>query len=450
MPQVGEQRTVGGVTGAWNGQTWRKVQAAPEQPGALSRFLGGAMKTSPLNPMNLVRAVGDLPGTIGGLLKTGIVDPITEGVETSHSLYRAATNTPDQRTGGSRGSALVDAARHAEGMIPFFGKSLQGSSDKIAGGDVAGGLGEIAGTASSAALPKLASSAAELPGVVGRLAGRASQSPITRGLAAAAEEIPVVGKMGKAARAGYKAAKAVQTTPESIAEPFKANKSGYSPNGEFGGDIDPSVRGYQPPAAAPTGPVPRHVKGGTFQAPLEQELQGVIQGLRNQGPESVEAPPSQGITDMGTETAPMTARGTSDMRYTENPGTKYQSSGRPAVGPDFYSDVMKGLEQPADFDWPEAGGRYVRNEIGSTVRETPPPTINGAELPQAWQALPPPRDLYPSPDIADNFRRAEMADNASSAPGPTFDSRSPNRAVLDEQSPQFKIAQALKGLAAAK
>lgn len=185
MPQVGERKTQGGVTGEWDGTTWRQVgnDAPQEDPAqapqgsSLGRFLGGAMEHTPFNPMNLVNAISHPIDTIGGLVKTGMVDPITELVEAGKSGYQALTGTGDPKVGSPRGGPAVDALRHLEGAIPFVGKSLQGGSDKIAGGDVAGGLGSIAGDLSSAFLPE----AMDAAPAVGRGAGRVT-STVGRGV----------------------------------------------------------------------------------------------------------------------------------------------------------------------------------------------------------------------------------------------------------------------------
>ncbi len=165
MPQIGERKTIGGTTGEWNGSTWIEVPpnaAGPEPAGqgsAISRFLGGAVSHSPIG--GLYQALTHPLDTAGGLLKSGLVDPITEGIEAGRSAVEAVRGGPNGRL-----IPALEALKHTAGAIPLVGKSLTDSGEKIGQGDVAGGLGELAGTASWGALPKVAEGAKGVPDVM--------------------------------------------------------------------------------------------------------------------------------------------------------------------------------------------------------------------------------------------------------------------------------------------
>jgi len=152
MPQVGEQRTYQGETRTWNGSRWEEAPAAPApEEGALSRFFGGAMKTSPLNPMNLVRAVAHPIDTIGGM----VGDPFSNLLKAGGDIKATVTG---ERPEGRLISAL-NAVKHVGGSVPLIGPAGIAAGEKIGEGDIAGGAGELAGLASSALVPEVASRA---------------------------------------------------------------------------------------------------------------------------------------------------------------------------------------------------------------------------------------------------------------------------------------------------
>lgn len=174
MPQVGERKTVGDVTGEWDGSTWRHVQdAAPNsdaQEPAMMRFLGGAAKTSPLNPMNLGHAIAHPLDTLWNTVATPVDEArqaINKGVETV--------------TGSGANGRMISAAemlKHLGGAVPFIGKPMADAGDKIGNGDLAGGAGELAGVASGALLPKVPGAVAKSMGSVGRGAEALGKSKV--------------------------------------------------------------------------------------------------------------------------------------------------------------------------------------------------------------------------------------------------------------------------------
>lgn len=150
MPQIGERRSGATETVEWDGHRWNPVEetpppAAPEPEGALSRFFGGAMSTSPLNPMNLVRAVAHPIDTLGG----AFVDPLI-------NLFKAAEKYKEFASQPGKDASwlpLVQSVEHLGGAVPVIGPTAIKAGEKIGNGDVAGGTGELAGLASGALVP---------------------------------------------------------------------------------------------------------------------------------------------------------------------------------------------------------------------------------------------------------------------------------------------------------
>jgi hypothetical protein len=162
MPQIGERRSGATETVEWDGQRWQPVEggAAPQQEGALSRFLGGALSTSPLNPMNLVRAAAHPVDTLGHL----IGDPL-------NNLFKAGGDVKAAITGerGDRLSSALQAVEHLGGAVPLIGPAGIQAGEKIGNGDMAGGAGELAGLTSGALVPDVASGLANnIPGAMVR------------------------------------------------------------------------------------------------------------------------------------------------------------------------------------------------------------------------------------------------------------------------------------------
>lgn len=168
MPQVGEQRKGATETVEWNGSRWAPVAsvpaAAPEQGSALGRFFNGALSTSPLNPMNLVRAASSPGKTIAGM----IADPLKNAFQVPGDLADVVTNA---RGGGpvmGRVTSALEALKHIGGSVPLIGPAGVEAGSKVGEGDIAGGAGELAGIASGALVPKVAGAAPEAISKVGR------------------------------------------------------------------------------------------------------------------------------------------------------------------------------------------------------------------------------------------------------------------------------------------
>lgn len=162
MPQVGETRTYNGETRTWSGTRWEAAsapaQTAPDGS-VLGRFFGGAMETSPLNPMNLVRAIASPGETVAGLIR----DPLANLFKVPGDIKAAVTGER-----GDRLSAGAEALAHIGGSVPFIGPAGTKAGQKIGEGDIAGGAGELAGLASGALVPKIAGRAPKAMQTVGR------------------------------------------------------------------------------------------------------------------------------------------------------------------------------------------------------------------------------------------------------------------------------------------
>lgn len=182
MPQVGERKSKGGVTGEWDGSTWVQVHDAPpsadSQAPSVMRFLGGAAKTSPLNPMNLASAAMHPLDTLWNTVAT----PIDEA-------RQAIKSGAETVTGSGANGRMVSAAemfKHLGGAVPFVGKAAADAGTKIGEGDWAGGAGELTGLASGALLPKVPGAVADSLEGIGRGAETLGKSkPLARAQALA-------------------------------------------------------------------------------------------------------------------------------------------------------------------------------------------------------------------------------------------------------------------------
>ena len=115
--------------------------AAPLEGSALSRFAAGAWKN--LNPIGLVSAVSDLPGTV-----KGIIDAHAAQLDKAKAAYA------DGRYSEAAGHLAATA-------LPVIGPAAANAGERIASGDVAGGLGEGAGLIGAVEAPRLVKGAAK-------------------------------------------------------------------------------------------------------------------------------------------------------------------------------------------------------------------------------------------------------------------------------------------------
>lgn len=139
--------------------------SAPDTLGAIGRFGSGVLSTSPLNPMNLVRAAAHPVDTVSHL----VGDPLSE-------LFQAGKSGLETVTGGDENGRMIsglETLKHMGGAVPLIGKAATDAGTHIGEGNVATGLGELAGLGSAALLPKV-------PAGVD-MAGRAT-SAVGRGL----------------------------------------------------------------------------------------------------------------------------------------------------------------------------------------------------------------------------------------------------------------------------
>lgn len=320
MPQVGEQRSANGETRAWNGSRWEAVGAAPTQvdpeQGALSKFLGGALKTSPLNPMNLVRAVAHPVDTLGSMFG----DPLKNAAQVPGDLADVVTG---ERGGGpimGRVTSALEALKHIGGSVPLIGPAGVEAGNKIGEGDIAGGAGELTGIASGALLPKVAGAAPEAISKVGRGAEAAGTALKGSRMSLGGISIPMTGLGAAEAMFGNHpiAGAAVAATPYAL---------------EYGG------------------------KG-------LQKVGGALEGLRS----AIQDPKLSGNYG-GLNRVSKEVEGT---RWPDNPSQMdslgFTKDYQPKAAGGF--DDILGEEGPSGgFDWPEAGGRFEPNAGGSHVLE---------------------------------------------------------------------------------
>lgn len=152
MPQPGETRKGATETVQWDGSRWQQIphDTSDQQPqgSAIGRFLSGAASTTPFNPMNVLHAVLHPIDTATSIVGT----PAVEGVSALQHFKNAITN-PGNEGGLGRLAEFVQGVRDTGGAVPLIGKAAVDAGGKIGNGDIAGGAGELAGLASSAALP---------------------------------------------------------------------------------------------------------------------------------------------------------------------------------------------------------------------------------------------------------------------------------------------------------
>lgn len=100
----------------------------PDAQGGLRRFVGGAAGV--LNPVNLIE---------GGL------DMIASPIDTTKQAWGAMGEQADKARDAFRQGRYIEAAGHGlASAVPVIGPAAAAAGERIAGGDVAGGLGEAA------------------------------------------------------------------------------------------------------------------------------------------------------------------------------------------------------------------------------------------------------------------------------------------------------------------
>lgn len=466
MPDIGEKRTVGHETREWTGRGWALSRPDPPPQSALSKGMGGFAKTTPFNPMNWVRAFEHPVDTGAGIAMSAIADPATELVEAGKSAHDAFTGKGQD----GRLISALQALKHTAGAIPFVGKALTGAGNTIGEGNVAEGVGELAGIGSSAFLPAAARGTVRTAGRIGVPALNMADAILENTSVLGSD----VGKMYKAGKQAYKSGKvgggapALEVNPgSSVPENFAAEnptprsfRSTEVPGSSFPetGTPDPWY-GATKPLRKPGAPSPPRsatppFQTGNFQdrplylqqaamegaqepqvgigegrantpvyspqprvpspqelasaprlnktperVPLEPHIEQVLQSLRqNDSPTNMTLPPAQQMTPgggagpevfwKGEKPGPAAGAEYTSKRMTGAPSVTPQQYGEmlrgsatdvknlpdawkpfrtPSVEPDLF-DQFQALEQPKEFEWPEAGGRFGMDSQGSTVR----------------------------------------------------------------------------------
>lgn len=154
-------------------EVYQHAQSQGAGESAASRGLSGFLSTSPLNPMNIVRAVAHPVDTLTGM----VADPLA-------NLLKVGGDLKDVVTGGDNGRLIagVNAVKHLGGSVPLIGPAAINAGNKIGEGDIAGGAGELAGIASGALLPKIAAKAPAALGTIGEgleRVGAKAQKPLS-------------------------------------------------------------------------------------------------------------------------------------------------------------------------------------------------------------------------------------------------------------------------------
>lgn len=261
MPDINERRSANGETRQWDGTAWRQVSADPppqdnSATGALSRFMGGGLSTSPLNPMNLMRAIAHPVDTLSNFVST----PFENAAHAGHDVRMMLTGENSDIPKG-----VTDFARHAIGVIPGVGSGIVHAGETAKGGDIAGGAGQLAGLASAAYLPTVASKIPELPGVVGRGAGSLGRGMESAGVAAQNAKVPMLGA-AEAIYRGDPKGLAVAATPYALEYGGKATQKLGSALEGLQGKVNLARGGQASVADAPFGPRAgsSEVRGSSF------------------------------------------------------------------------------------------------------------------------------------------------------------------------------------------
>jgi hypothetical protein len=168
-------------------EVYQHAQSQGAGESAASRGLSGFLSTSPLNPMNLVRAAAHPIDTVTSLVR----DPLA-------NLLKAGGDIKDVITGdsGDRTISALNAVKHIGGSVPLIGPAGINAGEKIGEGDVAGGAGELAGLASGALLPKIAANAPAgliKGGALAERAGAALRKPVSLAGLAETFHSPAIG-----------------------------------------------------------------------------------------------------------------------------------------------------------------------------------------------------------------------------------------------------------------
>lgn len=254
-PRLGEQRTQGGVTGQWDGQTWRKV-AAPEgdvltsslEDGpmmaattSLMQTAGSAAKGLARSPWDMLKALPQMPGTV----YKGLTQDIP-------ALMRDPSLLKEIPAAAKMGANYLGNNPEEAGSL--LGQVLLGEGARLPG-------------VKSAAVQGL------------RTAGELGGGPAMKAATAMAGRIPVVGDMVKSGIEAYKSSR--PDVPD-VGDPYMPNQSRVSTPNKFyppdpsSGELHPAIQGLDDMRADPympnQSPKPRYRSNPLQPAPPPVEL----------------------------------------------------------------------------------------------------------------------------------------------------------------------------------
>jgi hypothetical protein len=156
-------------------EVYQHAQSQGAGESAASRGLSGFLSTSPLNPMNLVRAAAHPIDTVTSLVR----DPLA-------NLLKAGGDIKDVITGdsGDRTISALNAVKHIGGSVPLIGPAGINAGEKIGEGNYAGAAGDAANIALSLLPLKKFAPGAISAAVEG---GARTGASVARGVGAAAD-----------------------------------------------------------------------------------------------------------------------------------------------------------------------------------------------------------------------------------------------------------------------
>jgi hypothetical protein len=131
MPQVGERKTVGGVTGEWDGQTWRQVQAGTDAPSNSGGFLSDLYHGVTEHPLD----------TLGGFMKGAATGLPTAAriAQVTLPFVTGGASIPVQMAIGAGSQGLADLADQVAGD-PNAPQSFPGAVAHAATGAIVPGV----------------------------------------------------------------------------------------------------------------------------------------------------------------------------------------------------------------------------------------------------------------------------------------------------------------------
>jgi hypothetical protein len=161
-----------------DGKPLLDTAAKPDPTGGrsvASRGVGGFLTGSGLNPIPIVQAMEQEASDPGG----GVTLPVRMLLSALSPVWGLPKAWESFKAG-----RYTDAANQASASIPMIGPAAQHASERWKSGDVAGGVGEVAGLATMPFLPGAAAAGtARVAPAVARAAGRGSVSRIVEMIA---------------------------------------------------------------------------------------------------------------------------------------------------------------------------------------------------------------------------------------------------------------------------